>query len=232
MKVTGLCLVSARECLSDLDWSTELSGQSLLARALDTLAATPNVDERLVLTDQSKLAQLGCVEDVAVRLVPGWFFDFKLAFYSKEHWLLSRAASALTEAGACGDVLVHLDWRNPLVTARTLEKMYHGLLDDRVAARTVGVYPVDPNLFAKLSHMEEKFFPVWADPGADRQMIPQLYRTMETGVVHVARMLMPIPETKGITLSREEGLTLQCLEHLELAAFYLDRRSRLGGNDS
>ncbi len=229
MKVLGLVFASDRERQGGLCWTTPLEGAPLLARAVNTLAATPNVDEVLVATDAPDLTALpeGCEGAGLVRL-PGWFFDFKLPAFSKEAWLITRALDALEEAGAGADVLVVHDWRAPLVTPRTLERMYHALLEDRVAARVAAVYPVDPNLFMIMPGVDGdgRFFPVWSDPGADRQMIPQLYRNLEIGAFFPRRLRMPIPETRGHLLGREEGVMARDAEGLELARFYLARRAR------
>lgn len=225
MRVLGLVFVSARECAPGLDWSTPFGGGSLLGRAVATLRATPNVDEVFVCTDAPGLDTLpGDCGEASLRRLPDWFFDYKLPAFSKEHWLLTRALSALEEAGAGADVLLLHDWRAPLVTSRTLERMYHALLEDRVAARVAAIYPVDPNLFMIVPG-NDGFFPVWSDPGADRQMIPQLFRNLEIGAVHPKRLRMPIPETRGQRVSREEGLVLEGPEGLELAEFHLARRT-------
>jgi hypothetical protein len=231
MNVHGIILVSARECRPGLTWSTPFAGGTLLGRAVGTLCATPNVDKTFVLTDEPGLLAEAGARDLGccVRELPGWFFDYKMPFFSKEHWLLTRAITALSEAGAGAEVLVVHDWRAPLVTPRTLERMYHKLLEDRVASRVTAIYPVDPNLFIILPD-SGAFFPVWSDPGADRQMIPQLYRNLQIGVVHPGRLLMPIPETKGQRLPREEGLVLEKPEDMELAAFYLARRASSPGD--
>lgn len=230
MKVLGLIFASDRERKDGLCWTTPLEGpggSSLLCRAVRTLAATPNVDEVVVATDAPDLQALpeGCEGARLVRL-PGWFFDFKLPAFSKESWLLSRALDALEQAGAGADVILVHDWRAPLVTPRTLERMYHALMEDRVAARVAAIYPVDPNLFMIMpgESGEGKFFPVWSDPGADRQMIPQLFRNLEIGAFFPRRLRMPIPETRGHQLGREEGLVAEDAEGLELAHFYLERR--------
>jgi CMP-N-acetylneuraminic acid synthetase len=224
MKVHGVICVSARDCGGEFGWATPFDGGTLLSRAVATLRATPNVDEVFIVTDEPELLARAAEQSAPVRGLPGWFFDFKLPFFSKEHWLLTRALSALNEAGVGADVLLALDWRAPLVSSRTLERMYHRLLEDRVAARITGMYPVDPNLFMILPD-SGAFFPVWSDPGADRQSIPQLYRTLDIGALHPARLLMPIPETKGLRIPREEGLVIERAEHLDLAAFYLARRA-------
>lgn len=223
MKITGLCFVRARDRAPGVAWDTELEGDNLLSCALRSLSGVPYVDELRVFTDDAELLKREQVAGVAVGGLPEWFFEFNLPFFTKEQWLLMRAVQALREAEALGDVLLVADWRTPLVSARSMETLYHKLMDDRVAARTVATYPLDPNLFLRLE--EEKFFPAWADVGADRQSIPQLFRSLAVGAVRPDRLLMPSPETRGIPVGREQGLRVRDAESLELARFYLRRRA-------
>lgn len=224
MRISGLCFVRARDKSPDVSWKTELEGASLLTHAVRALSGMPYADEVRVFTDDPELLALGEAAGAAVGGLPDWFFEYNVPFFTKEQWLLTRAMQALREAEALGDVLLVADWRTPLVNARTMETLYHKLMDDRVAARTVATYPLDPNLFLRLD--EEKFFPAWADIGADRQSIPQLYRSLAVGAVRPDRLLMPSPETRGVPVGREQGLRVRDEESLALARFYVQRRKR------
>lgn len=227
MNVAGLVLAQGPASPAGsgaLSFAARLGGRSLLERAVETLAATPEVDAVHVLTDDPALAAAGRVGPARTALAPDWFWTCGLAFFSKEHWLLARALDALGGLGITADVLFVLTWRTPLLTARSLERMYHRLLEDRVAARVAGINPVDPNLYIRLR--ESAFFPVWGDLGADRQKIPQLYRFAQAGVLRPDRLLRPMPETAGFELPDGEDLVLTHDEDLDLAAFYLARANR------
>jgi hypothetical protein len=227
MKIIGLSFVRSADRVGSLSWDTPLAvagneGASLLEHTVRALGQMPYMDEVRVLTDDEELAARGTVAGAEVGRLPDWFFAYAIPFFSKEQWLLMRAMQALRDAGSMGEVLLVADWRTPLVTPRTLETLYHKLMDDRVAARSVGIYPLDPNLFLRTG--ETTFFPAWADIGADRQVIPQLYRNLCVGAVRPDRLVMPSPETRGVRVSREEGLRISDADALELAQFYIRRR--------
>lgn len=225
MKIVGLAIARSRD-QNGISWDTPLNGVTLLEQAVQSLGQMPYTDEVHVLSDSSELLARGSVDGARVSSMPDWFFEYNIPFFTKEQWLLARAMQALDDAGTKGDVLLIADWRTPLVHSRTMEVMYHKLMDDRIAARTAGTYKLDPNLYLRLS--EEKFFPAWADIGADRQNIPQLYRTIKVGAIRPDRLVMPSPETRGIPVTREEGLRVDDQESLELAQFYIRRRKENG----
>jgi hypothetical protein len=227
MKIVGLCFVRARDVGAGVSFDTPLEGATLLERAVNALGQMPYADELHVFTDHEGLLARATVAGAKIASLPEWFFEFNVPFFSKEQWLLMRAMQALREAKALGEVLLVADWRTPLVSARMLETMYHKLMDDRVAARAVGTYPLDPNLFLRMS--EETFFPAWSDIGADRQSIPQLYRSLSVGAVRPDRLVMPAPETRGVPVGREQGLRIRDEESLALARFYIQRRAAKAG---
>lgn len=221
--VTASIIVLARDQSDAISWESILSGKSLLQRAVDTARATDELDDIFILTDFKAVLASQEALGVEIKQLPPWLFNHRIDLISKQGWHVNQELLALSEMDALGDIHFFLNWRMPLLTTRSLGKMYQTLLEDRIAARVVGIYPVDPNLFMRLAG-KDSYFPVWADVGSDRQDVPQLYRAGAVGVVHTHRQSESIPESKGFCLSREQGLEILEVEDLDLAAFYLKKR--------
>lgn len=220
MIINGLICLALKEKEDRISWSTRLNGVTLLELAIKNLQGFPYISNIFILTDCQKIADGIIIPGVKVCVLPDYFFRFGLPFLAREQWILTRAINALEQVGANGQVLLIADWRNPQIISQVFETLYHKLMEDRVAARTVCAYPLDPNLFMRLD--DGSFFPVWADVGVNRQAIPQLYRTTRVGAIRTDRLLMDLPETLCVHISRIAALEIKDDETLSLAEFYLE----------
>lgn len=223
IQVTASVIVLSADFSDSVSWDSTLAGRPLIQHCIDNAKQIPVLDQIYVLTDNETLLRLKAVYGVQIKKIPEWLTNHQIDLISKDVWQVNYGLERLQELSVLGEVHFVLNWRMPLVRPITFEKMYHNLLEDRLAARVTGIYPVDPNLFM-FQNSNHSLFPVWADPGADRQRVPQLFRQLPLGVIHTRRHKGICLESKGYVVPRAEGLVIHDAEYLDMAAFFLEDR--------
>lgn len=226
LRVTASFQVTAQEQSALVNWKSAFSGRCILEHAVTNACRSQIFDDLFILTDLPELPVNKLFFSVPVKKLPFWHVTEDMDFLAKNCRLLPPSLNLLDQAERLGDVHFFLSWRMPRIQWFTFEKMFHALLEDRLAARMVGTHPVDPNLFIQTDSTDgmNNFFPVWSDSGADRQRVPQLFRTQPIAAIHVRRQRASHPETAGFPLSLEESLVIRKPLDLELAAFYYNRQ--------
>lgn len=226
LKVTASFQVTVQENSDSITWQTELKEHCLLEHAVKNVLSSHFIDEVYILTDIPELLEMKTLFGAFVRQISYWHVIDDMNSLDKNCRLLTPSLNVLQMVDQLGELHFFLSWRMPLINTSTIEKMYHALLEDRIAARAVGMYPVDPNLFIEFNRSDgrQDFFPVWSDLGADRQRVQQLYRTYPIVAVHVNRQKEFCPESLGFQLPVEDSLEIQCERDIALGEFYLDRK--------
>lgn len=218
MKVTAIILLQEKLLPDDVSWDMLLNGKPILQHVVDNCLGFSAIDEIAVATDCDGVK--GSIEGAAVARIPERMAFYPFNFLNATLGRLSMETSCVRAVGFQGDVMAFLPWNMPLLGSMSLERLYHTLLEDMVAARIVPTYPVDPGLHIRLPG-EENFFPVWHAPGIDRQRLPQLYRPAFACFSHQKRIFSGVPVMKGLCLPRHEQLSVNNKEHLELAEYIL-----------
>jgi len=88
--------------------------------------------------------------------------------------------------GTTGDIKVSLNCNYCLLTPEILDAMFVRLMEDRTADTIVPVTRVDPHLYMA-NPKTGCLFPVWVQPGLDRQDYPDLYRMGGVSIRHAKR---------------------------------------------
>lgn len=204
MRVTAaiLALSSIRGGSAAL-WDADLGGPSVLECVAAALSASGLAEEAAVVTDSPELLARGQCLGLPVRPCPENMLGHPFNFLAVESYRVCQEAGFLRQTGLEGDIVFFLPWNLPLISAHTLERLYHALLEDPLAGRMLPMAPVDPQLYTRLPG-EDAFFPVWAHKGMDRQRIPQLYRSRNLCVAHMGRLQRTLPRVKGLSVSRLE----------------------------
>ncbi|GAB7081036.1 hypothetical protein [Megalodesulfovibrio paquesii] len=219
MRVTASFIVLEREASDGVSWDADMAGATQLARAVFQLEQLGLVDDMAVLTDcETLLARAGVAGLPVRRLCPASATE-RFNHLTCEESRIRHQLQALDQAGLEGDVHFFGAWRMPLLSSRSWERMYHALLEDRIAARVVPLTAEDPNLYTPLGGniAGGRLFGVWAHPGRDRQEAPQLYRPGLACVAHLQRIRYPQPLTKGVEISLIEAITTLTPEDVPLA---------------
>lgn len=207
MRVTATLMALAKDAANGVSWTSQVCGRSLLAIGVQTAREIPLIDDLAILTDDPALLAQGECLGAPVKEMWPWSVKHRMDFLTCDAFFNYQQRVALEKSGMLGDVHFFLDWRLPLLPARTYERMYHRLLEHRVAARVIPIYPEDPNLYTPSGPDPDMLFAVWAHPGRDRQYVPQLYRAFGACVAHMRRLELHSPLTIGF-----EAPLVQCLE--------------------
>jgi CMP-N-acetylneuraminic acid synthetase len=114
-----------------------------------------------------------------------------------------------------------------LLTGGTLARMYYTLMEHEFATEIVGVTPVEPHLFM-VNPATGTLFPVWHEPGLDRQKYPPLVRLVGgVALYHRKREAEShMPKRLHHTLTAWEALDVQSAEDVEMAEYVLHRRQQ------
>lgn len=222
MRVTATLMAYTRQASDGLSWSETAGGRTLLSIGVGTAREIPLIDDLAILSDDPDLLAQGVYDGVPVKEIWPWAVKNRMDFLTCDAFVISQQRLALERSGMLGDVHFYLDWRLPLLPARTYEIMYHRLLEHRIAARVVPILAEDPNLYATWGPQGE-LFAVWAHPGRDRQCVPQLYRPFGACVAHLARLDQHAPLTIGHEIPLTHGLEATDPAQLEIIRYALQK---------
>lgn len=220
MKVCALVTVQAKDLPAGrIGWDARLDGRTLLETVVATLAACPVVDTVAVASDLPGLVGATVAPGLTGQALPANMARYEFNYLGATAIRVSMETCLYRALGLDGEVVFHLDWRLPLLSGRTLERMYHLLMDSPFRpARVMPITPEDPGLFMRHPG-RQRFFPVWHAAGVDRQLIPRLYRPARACVSFMERLGRGQPLVKGLPVPRVELVEVTTPEHLELAAF-------------
>jgi|GEM_PF-1374767 len=202
-------------------------GKPMLWWALTEAKKADFIDEVFVWTEDEELAQI--TRDCRCHLIPrtrDQLFYFG-GFSDPNGWASYLDDYIQSKCGTTGDIKVSLNCNYCLLTAEILEAMFVKLMEDRVADTVVAVTKVDPHLYME-NPKTGYLFPVWVQPGLDRQDYPDLYRMGGISIRHSKRGI----GSYGLRVLYHEVepeylLDIHTLEDIKLAEYYLMRR--LGG---
>jgi hypothetical protein len=196
-------------------WSAPLHDETVLGKVLKNCQRSGIIDEICIVTNAPSLVERRAELDARIFECPDFYVEHAFNFLNIEQHNLYRELDLSHAAAIHGDLTFQLSWNTPLLGARTLEAMYHKLLDDQSTARVIPMYPVDPHLYTKLPGTED-FLPVWEHKGFDRQKSLQLFRPTTVCLTNWARLLSTIPKVVGLSLDSVSCFTLDSEEQLAL----------------
>jgi CMP-N-acetylneuraminic acid synthetase len=199
-------------------WRAQISGRSILEHIIENCTKSGVIDKFCVMTDDVGLMEHGQDLGAPIFPCPEIDKDIPLNSLSIELYSLYREYYMVQQIGMHEDLTFFIPWNMPLLNGRTLEKMYHTLLDDPLAARIIPISPIDPHLFTKLEGSGE-FFPVWGHKALDRQLIQPLFHLSYASIVHWQRLFKAIPKLAGITIDKTRFFTVESEQDVELAEY-------------
>lgn len=224
MRVTATVLALSSMFPGSADvLSRSIGAKTMLEQVVSHVAALEVVDACVVVSDIPHVIARNMVQDVPVVECPETMRDFAFNALSIETYLLCMERNILQAVDCKGDVSFIIPAQMPLLSTRTLERMYHRLLEDPLASRVTPICKTDPQIYMRTS--DDAFFPVWVHRGVDRQQIQQLYRTCQASVSHMGRIGRGIPKVIGLEVSKLELITATDAESLALAAYVAARRT-------
>jgi CMP-N-acetylneuraminic acid synthetase len=195
----------------------------VLETVVENVQNSKVVDDIAIVTDDEELISRGNYSGVGVRACPDNMRSYTFNSLGIETYRICMERDFLNAVGLKGNVSVIAPWTLPLVSPRTIERLYHVLLEDPLAGRAVPIVKVDPQLYMRCPD-QDAFFPVWVHKGMDRQRIPQLYRCRPFYVAHMDRLTRSLPKIAGLQVPKAELTTISKPDDLELATFLMGRK--------
>lgn len=131
IRVTASILARTQDTLiPDKLWSRKVADCTLLEHTLSALQAVPELDQCFVLTDDQNLLSQQKLQDAFVLPISNSLRTHTFNLLTHEYWRIHYELDGLRESFPLGDVHFYITWQTPLLTSRTLEFMYHTLLED------------------------------------------------------------------------------------------------------
>ena len=202
----------------------KICGKPMIYWALKSALDAGFIDEIFVFTEDSELADV--TRDLGCRLIdrPKEMIFYNGGFSNPMEWdkyFRNQMAAVLK---APPDISVGLNCNICLLKGESLRQMYINLMEDELAGVIFPVVEVEPHLYME-NPQTGYLFPVWEDPGLDRQKFPKLYRKIGINISHNRRTAnMAHHLSLHHEVSFEESLDVHSEEDLKLAEFYLTQR--------
>ena len=226
MRVTAAILaLSSMRRSEGIGWHSRLGSREVLETVVENMQNSRIVDDMAIVTDDETLLSRGSYSGVDIRACPDNMRAYTFNFLGIETYRICMERDFLDAVGLKGNVSLFAAWTMPLVSSRTIERLYHVLLEDPLAGRAVPIVKVDPQIYMRCQG-QDTFFPVWVHKGMDRQRIPQLYRCRTFCVAHMDRLTRSLPKIAGLQVPKAELTTISKPDDLELATFLMERNGQ------
>ena len=203
--------MSFQEVRSGFGWLGDESAKCIVRALLERITKCEFVKYFVLWTSVSDLVDLARTLDIhhlprrTYEKQTGLPHDLPMAWKNELTGQLHQAI------GTTGNIQLFLDVAQVLIRRETVERLYDRLMEDGQTHKVVAAYPIDPHLFLDQNGKLEQ---IWAHPGVDRQLLPQLYR--ECGV-YAAHGLRPQWAWENVSL-----LEIDWIEGMPYRAGYTD----------
>lgn len=207
-----------------------LLGRPMLDYALEALRESRVIDRTYVFTEDDEIARVTeAAGGVVVPRTKDQLF-YAGGFSPPSAWAEHIRSFIERDLGPPQSwVSVNMNCNLCLVTGETIARMFFTLMEHDSATQIEGVTRVEPHLFT-VNPSTGLLFPVWHDPGLDRQQYPPLVRTVGIGVLHHQRQSWGThPKRLCHEMPPWEALDVQTEDDVEMAEYFLSRRGRSRG---
>jgi len=140
-------------------------------------------------------------------------------------WYLQEQESFVTH------IEIVIPANEPMATTESLDKLIEAFFLDEEANMAFTIYPIMPYIHF-INPVTKELFPLWHDPGLDRQCYPfPLYRTGPFQVYGKPLKATFITQHKiaYTIIPEEQGIDVHDKKDLEKASFYLEKRLKKEG---
>ena len=199
----------------------EICGKPLIYWSLKNAISAGFMDEIFVFTEDKDIASI--VHELGCRVIerPREMLFYHAGFSKPGDWDQYQSEKLLEITGAAPDISVSLNCNICLLKGETLRQMYIRLMEDELAGLIYPVVEVEPHLYMK-NPETGYLFPVWEDPGLDRQKFPQLFRRVGLAIAHRKR-LEDTPYWKYMyhVISFQESIDIHSVDDVKVAEMFL-----------
>ncbi len=201
-----------------------ICGKPIIYWALKNAIDSGFMDEIFVFTEDNEIAEV--TESLACRVVkrPKEMLFYNGGFSMPSAWDEYFQTRIKKQVGSTGDITVNLNCNICLLLGETLRQMYIRLMEDELAETIFPVVEVEPHIYM-VNPVTHYLFPIWEDPGLDRQKFPKLYRRIGISINHKKRSgQASCTRRLHHVISYEESLDIHSQEDIDLAEYYLGKR--------
>lgn len=200
-----------------------IAGETMIARVTSTCYALPWIQRVFLWTEQPLIASsaVGCI--VITRSMDDVFYNG--GYSDPNEWGEKMDKAMTNHLGGKPEIVLTLNANCCLIRGETLTAMFTRLMEHESASAITAVVPVAGGLVTPNPVKPDYMFPVWLQPGLDRQDYPKLYRV--TGV-RIQRHNRPDIHGFGLRelwheISPIEGLDVQTEEDLRMARYFAEK---------
>jgi CMP-N-acetylneuraminic acid synthetase len=202
----------------------KICGKPMIFWALQNALDAGFIDEIFVFTEDPELANV--TRDLGCHVIdrPKEMIFYNGGFSNPMEWdqYFKKQMSTLIQTPP--DISVGLNCNICLLKSESLRQMYIRLMEDELAEAIFPVVRTEPHLYME-NPQTGYLFPIWEDPGLDRQKFPKLYRKIGVTISHYRRSANhAYHRNLHHEVSFEESFDIHSEQDLKLAEFFLSQR--------
>jgi CMP-N-acetylneuraminic acid synthetase len=186
MVVVGKMMVRGEGSTMNRKNVRQVGGKPMIFWALKNALDSGVMDEIFVFTEDEEVAKITTALGCSVVERPREMLYYNSGFSNPNEWIQFLDQQIIEKIGSAGDVVVSLNCNICLLKGETLRRMYVRLMEDELAEVIFPVVEIEPHLYME-NPMTGYLFPIWDDPGLDRQKFPKLFRRIGVSITHAKR---------------------------------------------
>jgi CMP-N-acetylneuraminic acid synthetase len=202
----------------------KICGKQIVYWSLKNAVDAGFIDEIFVITEDEEIADTA--KSLSCRVIerPREMLFYNAGFSKPSDWgaYIKKKRTEIIKGDP--DISVGLNCNICLLQGETLRKMYIRLMENDVAGSIFPVVEVEPHLYMENPNTGY-LFPVWDDPGIDRQQFPKLYRRIGIPIDHNQRIVNSVYWRQLYhTIPFEESIDIHGEQDLKIAELFLSER--------
>lgn len=207
-----------------------LGGKPMVYWALKNALDSGIFDDLFVFTEDEEIAQITTSLGASVIERPKEMIYYNSGFSNPNEWGQYFDQKIVEKIGSSGDIVALLNCNICLLKGETLRMMYVSLMEDELADTIWPVVEVEPHLYME-NPVTGYLFPIWDDPGLDRQKFPKLFRRIGIFIRHMKRSNdSNLHRQLHHEIPYQESLDLHNETDLMIAETFLNKRNAQSDN--
>jgi len=202
----------------------KICGKPIVYWALQNAIDAGFIDEIFVITEDEEIAAVARELSCHVIERPREMLFYNGGFSKPSDWGEYIRKNKIQITKSEPDISVGLNCNICLLRGETLRQMYIRVMEDEVAGSIFPVIEVEPHLYME-NQNTGYLFPVWDDPGIDRQQYPKLYRRIGIPIDHNKRIHEKVYwRSLYHVIGLEESIDIHTEQDLKIAELFMNER--------
>lgn len=224
MLITGVIYVRGEGSTLRRKNTRRICGKPMLYWSLQNAIEAGFIEELFIFTDDEEAKEIATGLGCNIINRPKEMIFYNGGFSNPSTWWPYVESKIQEALGSIGDITVSLNCNVCLLKGETMRQMYIRLMEDELASVIFPVVDVEPHLYME-NPVTGYLFPIWEDPGLDRQKYPKLFRRVGVNIGHRKRsQICAHPKTLHHLIPFEESIDVHSLEDITLAEAFLSKR--------